>query len=66
MGGLEKQAIIPMAESVMNCMVLFSLFFPSQIGGVHHVLMSRKKKGKAIVSFFTSVDAVSLYNIALV
>ena len=30
----------------------------SEIGGVHHILMSRKKKGKAIVSFLTAADAM--------
>lgn len=35
----------------------------SQFGGVHHVLVSRKKKGRAIVSFVTNIAAVSFINI---
>lgn len=41
---------------IENILVILSC---SQFGPIHHILVSARKKGKAIVSFHHAIDAVS-------
>lgn len=62
-GGYSEEVLQTLLSKVsslnqrMLCSVM--MFICMQFGPIHHILVSARKKGKAVVSFHHAIDAVS-------
>ena len=54
------QDIFTKVKYIESCDIQWYLLIPQQFG-VHHILVSRKRNGKAIISFHSALDAVRMF-----